>query len=456
MFMCKEGRESPGDLNGDDGPGSNPTLGNPAPDGPGDERRSISLRHVTTCATWNIRGMTQGQLNVITHDMNRCGVSILGVSENWMLSQGRCTTDDRFGVYFSGKEEGWRASGVGFVVDKEASKAVLGYNPIDDRVMTLILKAHPMNTTFLHVHAPTTEAYEDKMDVFYNNVQEALDTINSKYIVIMMGDWNAKIGGNRPSNNYIGKCGFGVRNERGDRLADCCASNDLVITNTTFKHHPRRLYTWISPGDRIRNQIDYIMVPKRWQSSIQNVKTRPGADCGSDHQMLVCKLKLNLKSIKRTAAPVRYDVSSIPEEFNVEVSNKFKALLELDEPETTPDGLWESMKGIMKTAADSHMPRRRKLKQQWLSQEAMEIADERRKAKNMQDNDEWRRKDKLLTRKANEDNNIYLEDMWLELERSGSDSRRVFQFLKKITHKRTTLMDVIHDKEGKALHKMTR
>ena len=168
------------------------------------------------------------------------------------------------------------------------------------------------------------------MDVFYSKVQEALDKINSKDVIIMMGDWNAKIGGNRPSNNYRGKCGLGMRNERGDRLADFCASNDLVITNTTFKHHPRRLYTWISPGDRIRNQIDYIMVPKRWQSSIQDVKTRPGADCGSDHQMLVCKLKLKLKSMKRTAAPVRYDVSSIPEEFKVEVSNKFNALLELD------------------------------------------------------------------------------------------------------------------------------
>ena len=127
------------------------------------------------------------------------------------------------------------------------------------------------------------------------------------------------------------------------------------------------------------------------------------------------------------------------------------ALLELDEPETTPDGLWESMKGIIKTAADNHMPKRRKLKQQWLSQEAMEIADECKKANNMQDNDVWRRKDKLFTRKANEDKNRYLEDMCLELERSWSDSRRVFQFLKKITHKRTALMDVINDKEGKAL-----
>ena len=127
--------------------------------------------------------MTQGKLIVITHEINRCGVSILGVSELWMLSQGRFTTDD--GVYVSGKEECRRASGVGFVVDKEASKVVLGYNPIDDRVMTLRLKGHQMNATFLQVYSPTTEADENKMDVFYSKVQEALDKINSKDVIIM-------------------------------------------------------------------------------------------------------------------------------------------------------------------------------------------------------------------------------------------------------------------------------
>ena len=76
--------------------------------------------------------------------------------------------------------------------------------------MTLRLKCHPMNTTFLQVNAPTTEADEDKMDVFYSKVQEALDNINSKDVIIMIGDWNAKIGGNRHSNNYIGKCGIGI------------------------------------------------------------------------------------------------------------------------------------------------------------------------------------------------------------------------------------------------------
>ena len=70
--------------------------------------------------------------------------------------------------------------------------------------------------------------------------------------------------------------------------------NNLVVGNTLFQHHTRRLWTWMSPGDRVRNQIDYIMIGRRWQSSLQNVKTRPGADCGSDHQLLVATFQLKL------------------------------------------------------------------------------------------------------------------------------------------------------------------
>jgi len=445
------GNEPSGDLSSDDGTEPNPCQGRPLPDGTQGNRRSMPLRHGTTCATWNIRGMTQGKLNVITKEMGRCGVNILGVSEHWMLSQGRFVTDDGFVVFFSGKDEGRRSSGVGFVVDKDASKAVLGYNPIDDRVMTIRIKGHPMNITFLQAYAPTADAEDEVVDDFYNKVQEALDQIHRKDIVIIMGDWNAKIGGNIPRNKYIGNHGIGIRNERGDRLAEFCMTNDLVLTNTTFKHHPRRLYTWSSPGDRTRNQIDYIMVPKRWQSSIQNVKTRPGADCGSDHQMLYCKMKLKMKSMKRMKAPVRYDVFAIPEDFKVEVSNKFEALMALDDTETSSEELWEQMKSTMQIAANNHVPKRRKMKRQWLKPETMEVAEERRNAKTREDNEEWRRLDKLFTQKANEDMNQYLEEKCMELERSSNNPRRVFQLVKEITRKHDAQMDVINDKDGNAL-----
>lgn len=94
----------------------------------------------------------------------------------------------------------------------------------------------------------------------------------------------------------IGKFGLGQRNERGERLIQFAAQNNLAISNSFFQHHPRRLYTWTSPDGNYRNQIDYIMIGSRWKSFIRNVHTLPGADCGSDYQLLIAKVQLKLKA----------------------------------------------------------------------------------------------------------------------------------------------------------------
>ena len=73
----------------------------------------------------------------------------------------------------------------------------------------------------------------------------------------------------------------------GQRLTEFCQENTRVIENTLFQQHKRRLYTWTSPDSQHRNQIDYILCSQRWRSSIHSAKTRPGADCGSDHELLV-------------------------------------------------------------------------------------------------------------------------------------------------------------------------
>ena len=73
----------------------------------------------------------------------------------------------------------------------------------------------------------------------------------------------------------------------------------LVITNTFFQQHKRRLYTWTSPDGQHQNQIDYILCSQRWNSSIQSTKTRPGADCGSDHELLIATFRLKLKKVKK-------------------------------------------------------------------------------------------------------------------------------------------------------------
>ena len=100
----------------------------------------------------------------------------------------------------------------------------------------------------------------------------------------------------------------------------------LITANTLLKHHKRRLYTWTSPDGQHRNQIDFILCSQRWRSSIQSAKTRPGADCGSDHELLIEKFRLKLKKVGKTARPFRYDLNQIPYDYTVEVRNRFKGL----------------------------------------------------------------------------------------------------------------------------------
>ena len=125
-----------------------------------------------------------------------------------------------------------------------------------------------------------------------------------------------------------------MQNEAGQRLIEFCKENTLVIANTLFQQHKRRLYTWTSPDGQHRNQIDYILCSQRWRSSIQSAKTRPGADCGSDHELLIAKFSLKLKKVGKTTRPFRYDLNQTPYNYTVEVTNRFKGLNLIDrEPE---------------------------------------------------------------------------------------------------------------------------
>ena len=93
-----------------------------------------------------------------------------------------------------------------------------------------------------------------------------------------------------------------------------------------FQQHKRRLYTWTSPDGQQRNLTDYILCRQRWRSSIQSAKTRPGADCGSDHELLIAKFRLKLKKVEKTTRPFRYDLNQTPYDYIVEVTNRLKGL----------------------------------------------------------------------------------------------------------------------------------
>ena len=111
-------------------------------------------------------------------------------------------------------------------------------------------------------------------------------------MLFIIGDWNAKVG-SQEIPGVTGKFALGIQNEAGQRLTRYCQENALVIANTLFQQHKRRLYIWASPKGQQRNQIDYVLCSQRWRNSIQSTKTRLGADCGSDNELLLSNSDLN-------------------------------------------------------------------------------------------------------------------------------------------------------------------
>ena len=125
-------------------------------------------------------------------------------------------------------------------------------------------------------------------------------------VLFLIRDWNAKVG-SQETPGVTGKFGLGVQNEAGQRLIRVLPRERTGHSKHPFQQHKKRLYTWISSdGQSDGNQTDSVLCS--WRSSLQSAKTRLGADCGSDHELLIAKFRLKLKKVRKTARPFRYDL----------------------------------------------------------------------------------------------------------------------------------------------------
>ena len=212
-------------------------------------------------------------------------------------------------------------------MDPDISKCVLGYWTLSDRVLLVKIRGHTFNLAIIVVYAPTAESTEEEIDSFYEILEEAKSQCRTNEITIM-GDLNAKVGSGREGKT-VGPHGLGERNDRGDRLVQWCESKNMVITNTWFKEHPRRLYTWKSPGNLSRNQIDFITINNIFKRAVRGAKTYPGADCGSDHVPVVATLQCKRKRLKRARTVQKLDFEKLSNpnfrhQYSVQVTNRFE------------------------------------------------------------------------------------------------------------------------------------
>ena len=171
-------------------------------------------------------------------------------------------------------------------------------------MISVCFQGKPFNITVIQVCASTTDAKEAQVECFCDDLQDLLELTPKKDVFFIRGGWNAKVV-SQEIPAVTGKFDLGVQNEAGQRLTEFCQENALVIANTLFQQHKRRLYTWTSPDGQYQNHTDYILCSQRSRSSIQSAKTRLRANCGSDHELLIAKFRLKLKKVGKITRPFR-------------------------------------------------------------------------------------------------------------------------------------------------------
>ena len=151
---------------------------------------------------------------------------------------GEFNSDDHY-IYYCRKES-LRRNGVGIMVNKRVRNALLGCNLKNDRMISVHLQGKPFNITVIQIYAPTSNAEEAEVEWFYEDLQDLLELTSKKDVLFIIRGWNAKVG-SQETPGGTGKFGLGMWNEAGQRLIEFCQENALVIANTLFQQHKRRL-----------------------------------------------------------------------------------------------------------------------------------------------------------------------------------------------------------------------
>ena len=427
---------------------------------------SIKLaRERTTIGTWNVRTLYAcGKVKELTHELQHYRWDVIGLSEVRWTNFGEMRTDEGHKIWFSG-DDTKHQHGVAFIVRKEILSSVISCTPSSSRLISIRIAAKPQNISIIQVYAPTSDYEDEEVEAFYEQLDRLLKGIPKKDVTVVMGDWNAKVGPDAYQHwaGTVGKFGWGETNDRGLRLLEFAKSNRLTLANTLHPQKKSRTVTWRSPNSRIQNQIDYILVPQRFKSSINKAKTRafPGAEVGSDHNLVLTSLKLKLKTQRPTKSTrIRFDLdrlkdSNVAEEFRATVGGKFAVLTLLHED---VDAMADNVRDVLFTSAEEVLGKRRRKKQPWVTSDILDMCDERRvlkkdKNKDLESASKYRIANNNIRKAMKKAKEEWIERQCDDIEESFStgNTKKAYDTLKSLTKTQQPKSSVIEDSNGQLL-----
>ena len=438
--------------------------------------KASSSNKALRIASWNVRTMYEtGKSKQVSVEMKRYNLHILGVSETRWTQSGQKHLSSGELILYSGREDKHHSGGVGILLNKLAQKTLRGWEPHGERIImaSFTTRNKGINLNIVQIYAPTNDASEEDKDSFYTMLQGVIDKLPRKDVNIVMGDANAKVGqDNTGYENIMGRNGLGEMNENGERFANFCSFNNLVIGGTVFPHKRIHKATWVSPDGVTENQIDHVCISQRFRRSLEDVKVQRGADVGSDHHLLLAKVKLHLKRHGNRTEPKRkrYQVSLLEgdkgREFQIQLRNRFQVLADIED-EQDVESQWLGIKRIFNTTCEDVLGPKKVEHKEWITQNTLELVERRRelkarvagcrtRASKVEIQEQYKSAAKEVKRSVRKDKEDFINKMAQKAEAAaaGGHIRALYQTTRTLTGKHGKQEVPVKDKNGDSIFGM--
>ena len=436
---------------------------------------SFTLRKTTQVGNWNVRTMYEmGKVNQVTAEMRKYNINILGVSEARWTQSGRIKLNSGETILYSGHEDekAPHTEGVAILLSPQAENCLIEWQPEGSRIITATFKTFKkgINFNIVQCYAPTNEHEEETKNDFYQRLQSVMSKFKDKDITLVMGDFNAKIGKeNLGYEEIMGRHGLGTRNENGEMFTDFCANNGLIIGGSMFEHKDIHKATWMSPDQATHNQIDHVCINKKFRRSLQDVRVYRSADIASDHHLLMAQVRLRLKKQRPCQHHrTRYNVSflkeeNIKQEFKLELTNRFKALEDLEENDNI-DAQWEAIKKAWNSTCQQILGVNRYQNKPWISDSTVKeikkrkdlkisLMNSRTRTTKREAQEKYTEANRVVKKSIKKDKNNYINNLAMEAEIAASkgNTKELYSITKKLSGKFQQHNRPIKNKEGTKL-----
>ena len=335
--------------------------------------------------TWNVRTMQTGldedlrkiddsrKTAIINNELNRLNIDICALQETRLPDTGNISESNYTFFYIGKPKEEKRMHGVGFAVRNNLLSSIDKNICGTERICKLKLSCTNGLVHLISAYAPTLHATDDVKDGFYENLDQILKEIPQNEQIVLLGDFNARIGSNSEAWPIcMGPQGHGQLNDNGQRLLELCTWHKLCITNSYFQTKPWHKVSWQHPRTKVWHQIDYVITRKAELKNVNLTRSYHSADCDTDHSLVVAKMNIlprKTNGKRNTPGKPKLDISRVKTKTLEQSYNKTlrTALDSKPEGSTTNEGKWKHIRNSIYESASSTFGKRRKKQNDWFN-----------------------------------------------------------------------------------------